>query len=162
MEGVVGGAVAGHLGIDVRITGTRVLQFLQDHDGAGLRDHEAGAIPIEGARGALGMRIVGGQSFHVHEAGQRDRQDHRIGAARDHGVGVAALDDVHGLAQGVAPGGAGRDGRHVGAGRAGQDGDMAGRGVTEEVGQEERVHAVGTARLQRLLCLQDRLEAARG
>ena len=39
---------------------------------------------------------------------------------------------------------------------------MAGRGVAEEVGQEERVHAVGTARLQRLLRLQDRLEAARG
>ena len=41
------------------------------------------------------------------EAGHRERRDHRFGAAGDHGVGVAVLDQPEGIAHRVQAGGAG-------------------------------------------------------
>ena len=43
------------------------------------------------------------------EAGDADLADRRLGAARHHDVGVAVLDETHGVADRVGPGGAGGD-----------------------------------------------------
>ena len=65
------------------------------------------------------------------------RGDGGFGAAGDHGVGVAALDDAEGVADGVGGGGAGGGGGLVGAARAVVDGDVAGGEVDDGAGDEE-------------------------
>ncbi len=65
------------------------------------------------------------------------RCDGGFGAAGDHGVGIAALDDAEGIANGVRRGGAGGCGGFVGSARAVLDGDVAGSEVDDGAGDEE-------------------------
>ncbi len=76
--------------------------------------------------------------------------DGGFGASGDHGVGVAALNDAEGVADGVRGGGAGGGGGLVGAARSVLDGDVAGGEVHDRRWDEEgrdlarsAVHHVG-------------------
>ena len=63
-----------------------------------LAEHEPAAVGVEraaGARGVLVGRRKGGQAV---EAGHAERVDHRVRAAADHDVGVAAAEDLGRLA----------------------------------------------------------------
>ena len=59
------------------------------------------------------MLLLGGEPAHRAEAGQDQRVHARLGAAREHGVGVAAPDQLGGLADRVRAGRAGRHDRVV-------------------------------------------------
>ena len=61
---------------------------------AALAAHEAVAVGVERPRGLLGLVVARGHRLHRAEAGDGERHDDRLGAARDHDVGVAALDEL--------------------------------------------------------------------
>ena len=46
-------------------------------------------VASQGRRGLLRLVVAGGQGAHGAEAGDGERRDHRLGAAGDHGVGLA-------------------------------------------------------------------------
>ena len=82
-----------------------------------------------------------------------------LAAAREHRVGVAALDQLRGLADRVR---AGRARGHDGVVRAldpERDRQLPARGVDEDVRQEVRRHAVGPALAADLLLLEDPADA---
>src|SRR6185503_1000066 len=115
----------------------RVTHLLEDDDARPLADHEAVPIPIEGARGGLRIVVPGGQGPHGGESPHAQGRDHALAAAGDHHVGVAALDDLEGVADGVRARGACRAGRLVRALRAVSDGDLPRGHVDDEADDEE-------------------------
>ena len=123
---------------DVCAAGPGELEFFEDEDAGALADHEAVAVFVEGAAGVGGVVVAGGERLHGGEPADAHGGDGGLGAARDHGVGVAPLDDAEGVADGVRGGGAGGRGGLVGAARAEADGDMAGCEVDDGAGNEER------------------------
>ena len=72
MIGVAGQAVADQFGIDLGATRLGVFEFFQDHHAGALAHHEAVAIFVVGARGALpGVIVAGGQRVQRREARRR-------------------------------------------------------------------------------------------
>ena len=116
---VGGRAVAHELGERRRAAGLRVLELLEHEDAGALADDEAIA-----ARCRTGARPPAGSSFRVESARIAanppisDLEDARLGAARQHDVGVVAADGLVRLADRVATGRAGRDRGEVGPGHA--------------------------------------------
>src|SRR5215211_3524019 len=94
---VVGGAVAEHLGVDLRAARPGGLELLQDERASALPHHEPRARRVEGPRGSRGVLLLGGEAAHGREAGQDQRVDAGLGAAREDRVGVAAADDLGAL-----------------------------------------------------------------
>ena len=78
--------------------------------------------------------------------------DAGLGAAGEHRVGVAALDQLRGLADRVRAGRARRDDGVVRAADAERDRELAARRVDEDVREEVRRDPVGAALAQNLLC----------
>ena len=85
---------------------------------------------------------------------------HGLGAARDHRVGVAALDQLRRLADRVRAGRAGRDDGVVRALDPERDRDLSRRRVDEHVREEARRHAVVAALAQDVVLLADPDDAA--
>ena len=81
-------------------------------------------------------------------------------AAGEHGVGVAALDQLGRLADRVRAGRAGRDDRVVRAADPERDRDLPARRVDEHAREEERRDAVGAAVAQDVGLLDDPDDAA--
>ena len=106
-------AVAEDLRVDRRAALARRLELLEHEHARALADHEAGARRVERPRGARRVLVLGDEAAHGAEAGEDQRVHARLGAAREHGVRVAALDDLGRLADGVRAGRARRDGRVV-------------------------------------------------
>ncbi len=138
MEGVGGQAVADDLGEDLCAACFGELELFEDEDAGAFADDEAVAVLVEGAAGVGGVVVASGESSHGGESGDAEGSDGGLGAAGDHGVGVAALDEAEGVADGVGAGGAGGGGGLVGAARAVLDGDVAGGEVDDGAGDEER------------------------
>ena len=91
----------------------------------GLEDHESRTRRVERPGGARRMLVLGSEAAHRREAGEDQRHDARLGAAREHGVGGAALDHLGGLADGVRAGRARGDDGVVRAGDAERDRELA-------------------------------------
>ena len=88
-----------------------VLELLEDEHAGALAHDEAVAIDVERPRLAFSRLLVARrQRAHRVEAADAERRDRRLGAAGDHRVGVAALDEPHRLADRVR---ARRARRHV-------------------------------------------------
>ena len=154
MEGVGAHAVADDLGEDVGAAGLGELELFEDEDAGAFADDKAVAVLVEGAGGVRGVVVAGGEGLHGSEAADAHRRDGSLRAAGDHGVGVAALDDAEGVADGVRGGGAGGCGRLVRPLGAVADGDVAGGQVDDRGGDKERrdlarpaVHQVGVLAL---------------
>ena len=144
VEGVAGEAVADHLGVDLRAARLGVLQLLE-HQGAGALAHdEAVAVLVIGAR-APGRVVVevGRHGAAGDEAGDADLADRRLRAAGDHDVGVAVLDEAHGVAHRVGARGAGGDHRVIRALEAVADRDLTRGQIDQGRGDEERADAGG-------------------
>ena len=150
--GVAGGAIACQLGVDLCAAGLGVLHLLQNKHAGALTHDEAAAPLVEGQGGVQGV-LRGGQGLHVGEAGSGQRIHRGLGAAGDHGVGVAVADETHGLANGVTAGGAGRDHGQGRALAAIAHGDHAGGHVGDHAGDKVGGHAAG-ALFQQLLMLR--------
>ena len=82
----------GDLGIDARAPGQRMLQALQDEDGAALGGDKAISPAGEGATGARGVARPRGHGAHRGEPRQAHLGDAGIRAASDHHLGLAAAD----------------------------------------------------------------------
>ena len=85
------------------------LQLLEDHDARAFADDEAVAVPVEGPRGVLRLVVARREGPHRREPADGERRDHRLRAARDHGVRVAVLDHAVRLADRVRARRAGGD-----------------------------------------------------
>ena len=114
----------------------------------------------QGRQAWVGIVVAGGERLHGRESADAHGGDGGLGAAGDHGVRVAALDDAEGIADGVRGRGAGGGGGLVGAARAVADGDVSGGEVDDGAGDEERRDlARATGEHGRVFALDD-VEAA--
>ena len=86
----------------------------------------------------------------------------RLRPAGEHGVGIAALDQLRGLADRMRAGRAGRDDRVVRASDPERDRELPAGGVDEDVRQEVRRDAVRPALAQDLVLLEDPADTADG
>src|SRR5665213_4515677 len=149
VEGVAGEAVADHLGVDLRPALPRVFQLLQHQDAGALAHHEAVAVPVIGPGCAGGIVVeVGGHGPAGDEPGDADLAHRRLRPAGDHHVGVAPLDEPHGVAHGVGAGGAGGDHRMVGTLEVVAYGNLSRGEVDQGRGNEERADPPGTFLVQ--------------
>ncbi len=96
-----------------------------------------------GRLAAVGIVVARGERLHARESGHRGVGHRSLAAAGDHDVGIAAPDDLVGLADGVARRGTGAGGGVVGAQRAEHDAGHAGGHVGDGHGDEEGADAVG-------------------
>jgi len=138
VEGVGGEAVAEHFSQNICATCLGKLKLFKDENARAFADYEAVAILVEGAAGVLGVVVAGGECPHRGEPGHTQRRDGGFRAARDHGVGIAALDDAKGVANSVRRGGAGCRRRLIRSARAVLDRDVARSQVDDRAGNEER------------------------
>ena len=160
MVRVVRGAVAEHLGVDRGATRPRRLELLDDEHARALAHDEAGPRRVEGPRRARRVLVLGDEPAHGAEPGQDQRVHAGLGAAGEHGVGVAAAHELGRLADRVGAGRARRDDGVVRPADAERDGELAARRVDEHVRQEVRRHALGAALPQDLALLHDPDEPA--
>src|ERR1044071_9941837 len=137
-----------------------VLELLEDEHAGPLADDEAVAILVEGTAGARRLVVARGQRPQLAEAADAHRTDGRLAAAGNHRVGVAALDDLVGVADGVRRGRAGRAGRRVGPFRAEADRHLARREIDDGRRNEEGRPPARTAVEERLVLPLDRDEPA--
>src|SRR5580765_297931 len=109
------------------------------------------------------MLVLDREPTHRAEAGEDQRVHASLGAAREDDVGVAALDQLSRLADRVRSGRARRHDGVVRASDAERDRHLSARRVDEDVLEEERRHAIGTALAQHVALLeQPRCAADRG
>ena len=124
--GVARQAVSDHLGINGRAARLGMLIFLQHDNARALAHDEAVAVPVIGAAGLLGPVVIAHvQGAGLGETGNPDRADGRLGAARDHDVGIVVANHPRRIPDRVRPRGAGRDHRVIGAHQAVFDRDLA-------------------------------------
>ena len=131
------------------------LELLQEQDARALAHHEAGPRRVERARRVRRMLFLRGEPAHRAEAREDQRVDARLGAAGEHGVRVAALDQLGRLADRVRARRARRDDRVVRAADPERDRDLPARRVDEHVREEVRRDAVGAALAQDVGLLDD-------
>ena len=96
--GVVGGGVAGDLGVDVGAAGAGVLPRLQDQQRRPLGHHEAVAVGVEGAAGGGRVVVAGGQDPDQGEGAEGERRQRRLRPAGQHHPGAAVGDQAGRLA----------------------------------------------------------------
>ena len=125
--------------------GAREFEFFEDEYARALAAYKAVAVLVQGATGVGRVVVAGGKRLHGGEPADAQGCDGGLGAAGDHGVGVAALDDAKGIADGVGRRGAGGRGGLVGAARAKADGDVSSGQVDDGPGDEERRNLARTA-----------------
>ena len=111
---------------------------LPEQDAGALAHHEAGARRVERARRVRRMLLLRGEPAHRAEAREDQRMDARLGAAGEHRVGVAALDQLRRLTDRVRAGRARGDDGVVRPADPELDRDLAARRVDEDVRQEVR------------------------
>ena len=133
---VAGGAVAHHLGVDLRPAGLGVFQFLQKQHARALAHDEAAALRVKGNGGPVGVLRLG-QGLHGGEAADGHGRDGGLGAAAEHDLGVAVPNVVESVAHGVGTSGAGGDGAGAHGPEARVDGHLTRRHVADGGGDIE-------------------------
>src|SRR3990170_3870824 len=102
--GVPAHAVADQFAVDAGAAPLGVLPRLQDDDARPLSHDKTVARGVKGARGLLRFVVAGGDGLHRAKAGHAKLGDRRLRAAGDHRIRLAALDDAHGVTDGIAAG----------------------------------------------------------
>ena len=143
MVAVPGEPVADHFGVDPGAATAGVLELLQDQDARPFPRHEPVAVAVKRPRGPLGLGVARGQRLHGIEPGDAGGGDDGFGAAGDHGVGPALLDDLERVAHRVGAGGAGGRQRQVGPLGPEEDRDHPRRHVADHHGDEKGADALG-------------------
>ena len=90
-----------------------MLQLFKDQDARAFTDHKAIAVAIKRAACVLGIIVASRQRAHRGEPADAHRRDRGFGASADHRVGVASLNDLEAVADGVRARRTGRTGRRV-------------------------------------------------
>ena len=160
VEGVAAHTVADQLRQDGRAPPLRKLQRFQNQYAGAFTHHKAVAVGVEGAAGALGLVVAGGERAHGGEPAHTQWSDGGLGAAADHSVGVAAGDDAVAVADGMGAGRAGGGGGGVGALGAGADRHLARRQVDNGGGNEKRRNFPRAALEQSLVLALNYVEAS--
>ena len=125
------------------------------------RKHEAVAIAIPRPAGALRIVIARRQRPRLAEAAETQRRGRHLGAAGDHHVRVAVLDESHRQPDGVRRSRARSHRRQVRTGELEVDREVAGDHVDDAAGHEERRDVLRAVRLGVFaVVLLDRVEAA--
>ena len=160
MIGIGAHAVADQFGQNRRAAAAGELQLLQNENAGAFTHDESVAVLVPGTAGALRFVVARGQRPHGGESADAHRRDGRFGAAGDHHIGIAALDDLEGIADGMRAGGAGRGRGFIRALGAVTDADVAGRQVDDRRGNEEGRDLARAAFQQRLVLALDDVKAA--
>src|SRR5687767_8736725 len=146
-----------------RATLPGMLELFEDDDAGALADDEAVPILVERAAGTLGFVVARRERAQLAEAADAHRGDRRLRAARDHRIGVAALDDFERVADGMRRRRAGGAGCQVRALGAEPDRHLTGREVDDRRRDEERGDlARATLEQRRVLALDGRESADAG
>src|SRR5215472_3779309 len=111
--GVCTHAGADDFGKNLRVSLLSMLEFFQNHDASAFPDHKAVAILVPWTAGAMWIIVACGKSAHSRKSTDAHRSDRSLGAAGNHHVGIAVLDDACSVADGVGAGGASRTSRLV-------------------------------------------------
>jgi hypothetical protein len=85
----------------------RVFQLLENEDAGALPQDESGAILVEGAAGAGGIVAARRQGTKSGKARHDKRRHKGVRPARDHDVGIAALNQAQRVADSLGARGAG-------------------------------------------------------
>jgi hypothetical protein len=140
--GVACAAVPRELGKDASAASASEGFAFQHEDGRTLADDESIAIRVEGTAGTLWVGVAARQRAEHAEAEHTDRVDHRVRAAGEDDIGVAALDRAESLADRLGAGGAGGGDRVVRASRILLNRDMRGGEVGQSAEDRDRVRAL--------------------
>mmetsp|Transcript_39764 Transcript_39764/g.87296 ORF Transcript_39764/g.87296 Transcript_39764/m.87296 type:complete len:236 (-) Transcript_39764:576-1283(-) len=140
---VAGGGVAGELAVDVRAARERVLLRLEEQHARALAHDEARAVGVERSAGCL-RRVVARRAHGAHrvEAGEAERRHRRLAPAREHHVGLAVLDVLERLADGVCPRRARAHNAVIGSLCVDVDGNHRARSVPNDRGQQKGSNAL--------------------
>ncbi|MCY1172102.1 hypothetical protein D9M73_122310 [compost metagenome] len=142
-------AIADHLGIDFRAARLGVFIFLEADHACALAHDEAVAILVIGAAGAFGRRVEARrQRARLGEAGNAERADRALGAARQHHIGIVHRDHPRGVADRMRAGRASGDDGMVGAHQTVFDLHLAGDQVDQATMHEMRGDAARAAFVQ--------------
>ncbi len=125
VERVAAHAIAHDFSQDGRAAPFGKFQFFKDQNPGAFADHESVAIAIERAGSVRGIVIALRKRAHGGESADAHGRDAGFGAAADHDVGIAALNNPERIADGVGAGGAGRGRGGVRALCARPHGDVA-------------------------------------
>jgi hypothetical protein len=107
VEGVGAHAEAGQLGIDLRAARFACSYSSSTSTPAPSPSTKPSRSLSQGRDAAGGIVVARGQRTRRREAADAQRRDRALGAAGDHHVGIAVLDQPRRLADAVQPGGAG-------------------------------------------------------
>ena len=139
-------AVTRDFGEDAGATRLRVVHVLEQEHHRSLAHDEAVAPEVERTARLLRFIVALAGRLDLAERAHRERRDGRLRPAREHRLGVAALDDLRSLADAVSARSARADDGVVGAAGLAVDGDDAGR----HVGDHPALHQRGVALLDLL------------
>ena len=137
MVSVAVGRVTHEFGKNLRSAFDCVLVLFQDQHPGALAHHEPVPAVIPRSRSGPGIIIPGGKSAHGGEAGHRQRGHRRFTPARDHHVGVPALNYPEGLTYRMRAGGTRGGAGQVGSRRPIANRNLAGGQVGDGGGDEE-------------------------
>jgi hypothetical protein len=112
-------------------------------------------VASKGREACGGILVLGGQASHGDEPGEDDRLDRRLGPTGEHGVRVAALDQLGRLADRVRAGRAGRDGGVVRPADSQRDRQLTARRIDEHARDEARRDPFVAALTKDLALLHD-------
>jgi hypothetical protein len=160
MVGIRAHPVADQLRQDVRAARVRLPDLLEHQDAGALSHDESVAAVIPGT--ARVGRIVVALRERAHRGKPRDaeRRNARFGAAADHRIRVAPLDQPEGVPDRMRASGAGGGDRRVRALGAEAHGHVACREIDDRREDEEWRDAIGTPLEQRAMFPLDHLETA--
>ena len=158
--GVGGHAITNQLGEDGSVAAASVFEFFENEDACAFAHDEAVTIFVPGAAGAGGIVVAGGKGAHGGESANSHGSNGGFGAAGDHDIGIAALDDTEGIADGVGAGGAGGSGGFVRALGAEAHGNVSGGEIDDGGGNEEGGNLARSAFEERRMLALDHVESA--
>ena len=92
---------AADLGIDLRISFKRVSELFKNQNSRSFSHNEPVPILIKWAARLLGSVIARRERFHRIESADAHRTNGRFGSSRQHHVGIAALKQNKGIANGM-------------------------------------------------------------
>src|SRR6266704_1684766 len=111
--GIAGHAVANKLCHDGSIAFLCMIEGFDNQNACALTDDKAVAFGVKWAAGACGLLVARGKRLHGRESADTHRRDRRLGAAADHHLRIAPLDDAKGIAYGVCGCGTCRSRRRI-------------------------------------------------
>ena len=159
VEGVVGGPVALHLGVDPSSALLGVFVLLEDEEAGPFAHHKPIPIQIKGARCFVGRIVAGGERLGGGEPRHGERGDGGLGAARHHEVALVPLDGAPGHADRVSSRGAGARGGERRPHEPVSDRNLTADGVGHDPRDEVRRDAPRAAVPHHVVLLEDTRDA---